>query len=248
MNDNGQKQNKSFSETAHFIQSKTNKVSTALYMVTDIIPEGEPWKNEVRSDALLLMRESMNLNNSYESIGHLETIFTRIHSLLVLAGTVRLISEMNVHILIDEIKNIVSHLHELKGSVSYPLVSDHTRIDLSQFFNEPTPISESLSSKQQIKQIKDIPQPQQIVTKKTSIQLQNSRPVRTAPDLALKINRTNTILQVIKDKREVTIKDLSDYIAGCSEKTIQRELLALVGKGVLQKRGEKRWSRYSFMS
>ena len=40
------------------------------------------------------------------------------------------------------------------------------------------------------------------------------------------------------------IKDIVMSITGCSEKTIQRELSALVAQGVLKKIGEKRWSRY----
>lgn len=67
-------------------------------------------------------------------------------------------------------------------------------------------------------------------------------------DLALRIARRNTILRLIKDKREVTIKDISMVVSEISEKTIQRELLTLVSEGVLKKTGEKRWSRYSILS
>jgi hypothetical protein len=41
------------------------------------------------------------------------------------------------------------------------------------------------------------------------------------------------------------IKDVSPLIEGCSEKTIQRELMSMVHNGTLKKIGEKRWSRYS---
>ena len=41
------------------------------------------------------------------------------------------------------------------------------------------------------------------------------------------------------------IKDVSPLIKGCSEKTIQRELLSMVKSGILKKEGEKRWSKYS---
>jgi hypothetical protein len=41
------------------------------------------------------------------------------------------------------------------------------------------------------------------------------------------------------------IKDVSPLVTGCSEKTIQRELSAMVRSGILKKVGEKRWSRYS---
>ena len=57
--------------------------------------------------------------------------------------------------------------------------------------------------------------------------------------------RQGIILDIIKSKKEVMIKDISSHIKDCSEKTIQRELLAMVDAGVLKKLGEKRWSKYS---
>lgn len=59
-------------------------------------------------------------------------------------------------------------------------------------------------------------------------------------------SRQETILSVIRDKREVMIKDISAVIKDFSAKTIQRELRELVNNGILRKTGEKRWSRYSF--
>lgn len=60
-----------------------------------------------------------------------------------------------------------------------------------------------------------------------------------------KNERQVLILDTIRQKGELSIKDLTDVIKGCSEKTIQRELIALVGAGDLLKTGERRWSRYS---
>lgn len=60
-----------------------------------------------------------------------------------------------------------------------------------------------------------------------------------------KNSRQNTIVTILKRKREIMIKDISPLIPSCSEKTIQRELLAMVRTGILKKIGEKRWSRYS---
>lgn len=60
-----------------------------------------------------------------------------------------------------------------------------------------------------------------------------------------KSERQTLILSTISVKGESSIKDLTDVIKGCSEKTIQRELIALVDSGSLLKTGERRWSRYS---
>ncbi|NBD73640.1 DeoR family transcriptional regulator [Patescibacteria group bacterium] len=58
-------------------------------------------------------------------------------------------------------------------------------------------------------------------------------------------DRRAQILGLLQRKDSVSIKDVTEVITDCSEKTIQRELLALVESGVLKKEGERRWSRYS---
>lgn len=58
-------------------------------------------------------------------------------------------------------------------------------------------------------------------------------------------DRREGILSIIRDKRTASIKDISTLIRGVSEKTIQRELAALVAQGTLRKQGERRWSTYS---
>ncbi|MFH1473063.1 MAG: hypothetical protein ABIF06_01455 [bacterium] len=60
-----------------------------------------------------------------------------------------------------------------------------------------------------------------------------------------KNNRQSVIIGLLKRKKEIMIKDVSPLINNCSEKTIQRELISMVKSGVLKKKGEKRWSRYS---
>jgi hypothetical protein len=57
--------------------------------------------------------------------------------------------------------------------------------------------------------------------------------------------RQESILSVIKDKVRAQIKDISTRLPEVSEKTIQRELQALVEKGIVLKSGERRWSTYS---
>ncbi len=58
-------------------------------------------------------------------------------------------------------------------------------------------------------------------------------------------NRKKQIIDIIKDKGNVTIKDICDVIKDCSEKTVQRALAALVEEGVVTKEGARRWTKYS---
>ena len=59
--------------------------------------------------------------------------------------------------------------------------------------------------------------------------------------------RQSRIIKLVKDSHEVMVKDITIHFPGLSEKTLQRELVALVVKGVLKKTGERRWSRYSLV-
>jgi DeoR/GlpR family transcriptional regulator of sugar metabolism len=60
-----------------------------------------------------------------------------------------------------------------------------------------------------------------------------------------KETRRARILKLVKDNREVTIKDISNHFPGVSEKTVQREIVSLTESGILKKTGERRWSRYT---
>lgn len=74
-----------------------------------------------------------------------------------------------------------------------------------------------------------------------------SRPHRPRPVAHMskrKNDRAEAIIRVLRKKDNLTIKDIAAVVSGCSEKTIQRELVALVNQNVLKRVGERRWSRY----
>jgi predicted HTH transcriptional regulator len=59
-----------------------------------------------------------------------------------------------------------------------------------------------------------------------------------------KQSRRDQILALFVKGVDVSIKDIASRIKGCSEKTIQRELNGLLYEGLIERIGEKRWSRY----
>lgn len=74
----------------------------------------------------------------------------------------------------------------------------------------------------------------------------SSKPEKRAPKKGSA--RKDAIVGLVSRKGEVSVKDIFEAVPGVSEKTLQRELLALVSSGVLEKKGERRWSRYSLRS
>jgi len=65
--------------------------------------------------------------------------------------------------------------------------------------------------------------------------------------ISSKNKRRSMILKLLSKKGDLTIKDISLKFSDCSEKTIQRELNALIKDNVISRKGERRWSRYSIV-
>lgn len=78
-------------------------------------------------------------------------------------------------------------------------------------------------------------------TVRTSVQESSSSVTKqsNSPD------RRTRIRTILEATGEATIKDISEIITDCSEKTVQRELNAMIEDRVVQRQGERRWSKYS---
>lgn len=70
-------------------------------------------------------------------------------------------------------------------------------------------------------------------------------PIGHIKDMQRQSGRQDAILEVLRTKGTVYIKDISLLIRDVSEKTIQRELQALIMEGMVQKTGDRRWTQYS---
>lgn len=66
----------------------------------------------------------------------------------------------------------------------------------------------------------------------------------TTGSISTKTDRRTRVLSILKEKGQASIKDVSDAITECSEKTIQRELNNLIKDGLAVREGERRWSVY----
>ncbi len=73
------------------------------------------------------------------------------------------------------------------------------------------------------------------------------KPVQNTPAPESKDDREKRILEVIRDKGIVSIKDISSVVFDVSEKTIQRTLQLLIDKGQIKKEGERRWAKYQLI-
>jgi hypothetical protein len=108
-----------FNNGDHLVYSfkKTEKIVSAIYLVTSLIKDNEPMKWELREGAMSLMSLSMTLNES-ESVDKnrlLQSFFSssiNLVSFLNISLICGLVSEMNSNIIIKEIIDLVDYIRQ----------------------------------------------------------------------------------------------------------------------------------------
>jgi hypothetical protein len=222
--------------------SKTNKLITALYMVTDILDKDEPLRNKLRTLGIGIISDI----NSTSSRACAK--ISEIMSLLDISSAINIISEMNCNILRKEFSELDQ---SIKDSDNWK-DNINRKIDLTEMFSNSS-ASPSMSNSIGHHSAR-------IGVQKGSTLLKALHEVRlpTRP-LGERINKNN--FDILKKQRReeiidilqksggnATITDIRNKAYGsltsCGEKTLQRELISMVKDNVLNKTGEKRWSKY----
>jgi len=212
-----------------FVFKKIEKITSAIYLVSGLLKDEEPMKWELRDRGIDLISSSFEASSSIpgDKNAVIQSIFSvalETISILNVAKVSHLISEMNHALLVREIDNIVNLLRErlVQNAESAGYILSES------FFKTPTLYSSGFRSD----------------SKKENSQISDMTKGKTDTDIK-KSQRQEQIVNILQGQPDLTIKDFSKVIKNCSEKTIQRELLELVQKGVIKKEGERRWSRYS---
>ena len=245
-----------------FANKKTEKLVTALYMVTDCMDTDDALKGKLRLLGVELLSDIYKLStiSPIDKYNYISISLTHIYetlSFIEIAHTIGFISEMNTIILKNEFNNLASELksHQVKDK-HFTFTLDEKMFDLSGHKQRLGPGLAEHS-------IKDIPRDNagkrtsyntmSFMNRESPLQTFQSKRTNSITDnLINKQERVNKILSLIKDKSGIdggaSIKDISLTFTDCSEKTIQRELNSLVLKGQIKKTGAKRWSRYSLIT
>jgi hypothetical protein len=271
MDTHGQSQNniEKYRVDGMSLKNKMDKIAAAIHMVTDCIEDNEPIRFKLRSLAVELASESHEFiytpaRDRGFIFADIEVVATEIMSFVSIARSVRIISEMNADILLRELSANTERMrawtetgfYEVENSdfaqprtpVSFTLDETHFKTDQSRQRNQISDATKQQlsaeSKNEKTTPSADFSKGQKAATMPATMKVRQETEDNKKFDFAVKLNRRNTILKIIKDKKEVTIKDISNLIADVSEKTIQRELITLVSEGVLKKVGEKRWSKY----
>lgn len=211
-----------------YIFKKTERLVTAIYMVTDQLLDEEALKRNIRESITELLidvtkigylkyiKKSFNIPVSfYKTVGLLDSLHL-----------VGLIGKNNFEVLRTELNNLAKEINNYINDVSE---SDKAVRDMA--FVKKDIIKDKKTYKRHT-------QPRNVLEtfKETKPEIPKSDSMN---------DRKDQIINLIKEKGEISVKDVAFKLQNFSEKTLQRDLLQLVKEGVLKKEGERRWSRYS---
>jgi len=229
-----------FTDPAYqFVFKKTEKIIAAIYLVTNLISDIEPIKFDIRKVGLSLMSDTVALKKipsvqAKQNISTLILSVSEIISLLKIAHISNHVSAMNHAILQRELTLLLSSLE----SMHHENINSEGLVLAQDFFD--VPLAAALIDRRQQSFVSNVPKGQY----RTSINLKDNQSAEPQKD-GIKDSRRESMLRLLKAGKPMGIKDFAKEIKGCSEKTLQRELLSMVESGVLKKTGERRWSLYS---
>ncbi len=262
--------------------TKTNKLITALYMVTDIIDQEEPIRHKLRTLGVEIISDTSTLPKAGFDMGKIDQIV----SFLSIASAMNFISEMNCNILKKEFLELRSSLQgyiNIKPAWLEKFLFEQSLLDreeeggnllttISSFERSSTLRKKNSKGHGNhikghtrigvqkgstlLKALSD--KTHHFVSDNNFTKMNKNNPASHETESLhagfdiLKKERRFEIINVIRKRGGgVTITDIrtdeimqGETLRNISEKTLQRELISMTKDGVLNKTGEKRWTRY----
>lgn len=252
------------SQYLNFMVKKTEKIVTAIYLVTNLFPSNDPMKQILRKKSVFLLSEINHISQIFDStevrpLLNLDISISSIISLLNVSKDSRLISEMNYSILEKEIKNLANvYINDNKTTKSEILFnSDFFETNKKHLLPYQDLTTESQNEKRESGlnlNLSTGKQEQKMSFRKndSKMSFRQNKSIeekiikrKTGPkQLETKEKRRDLIKSLIKGNKFITIKDAAKLMPDYSEKTIQRELNLMVNEGSVRREGTRRWSKY----
>ena len=232
---------KSMDEThGHFehLLDRAQKITEALYRVTDFFSDTEPLKWVLRKEAVEIFNFILKISISSpgDDKHHvLENIKNRIRTLLrilEIASSNSFVSETNFNVLKREYTTIMDVLVSSNNDLLLESVT------LSDYQTKKMSVSRAKDAKKSISGAS-----MAIEVKNDAENRNNEAPFQPVGPSGTE--RRDRILSFIKGQNWVSVGDLAVVFQGkISGKTIQRDLIGMANEGLLLKEGDKRWRRY----
>ena len=226
-----------------FILKKSEKLAAVLYRLTELISDRDEIKWDIRelSSRIVADLALESISRSHNKASVLYNTGNALAALISLCAVCEIagyISPMNFGVIRSECENLIKMI-----------MGDSVEVE-----NETVSIQEMLAVDEDYAGTNGHLTPLEVArpvgfsraglrASATSNGVNNNKKT----DREFLSSRQELIVRYIKKNGESGIKDITPHIHGCSEKTIQRDLVRLVELGVLARYGERRWSRYSLI-
>ena len=220
-----------------FIYKKTERLAKAIHLIAPAFVDSVSLKNRIDMiaiglvDAAILPSAIARTALSHELLA--------LSSLLAMARTGGILSSMNADIIAHEAHVL---LQEVAAYEEPRLILDET-VTLSDIAKNA---AKKGGGQVQYAKTASTARSLRATPGASKGQVKDAGSVSDTIDSHVK-DRRDSVLSIIRSKGTASIKDISTLIRGVSEKTVQRELLALIEAGMVVKRGERRWSTYSIV-
>jgi len=237
-----------------YIVEKSSRIASVTFMLANVLEGESELKREMEKLAIGLIKDSSKSAHSKESRMSFTNTLLALVALLDTVGRSGRLSKMNTDILSNEVValgELVEVIDWHKGRCFVEESFFREEIPKKLFTPEPMVTrSESYIRQENSKEVsqKDIHNltRDHYVVRDEKDNNEKERVQYKDRIQEVQKDRRASILSLVQKKDKINVRDVTNVIKDCSEKTIQRELLALVRQGVLKKEGERRWSTYSF--
>ena len=216
------------------IYRRAERIVAALHLLTNHVPATEPSRREIRSEAVRLLSLILDLRDEMRASDSLQArkVQASIRSLISLVRMLcfsGFVSQQNTKTCIEALDELGNYLISLQRS------SLSESISLTK--------EELLEDTEQRQVLKDTVS---VITdsdvRETSVTTPSSQTPQTFHN-----GRAEKIIDFLKSKGELGIRDIASNFPEYSEKMIQRELATLVSRGRVRRTGLKRWSTYALI-
>lgn len=253
-----------------YLHKRSEKIAAAIYLVTKDFSDAEPAKFKIRNLATDTVSKVGKIHtyetNAVELLKSIELVFSEISSHLEISFVAGMMSEMNARIIQQEISNLVVEIRDYfvyRRNISFNDARLAIPKELTQTDNFTSSAEQEIDKYRKNFQGRtggkdDFIVKDKIIKDKNNLHTEREDSIikdenqqeslrKFSPVAVKRSKRRSVIINLLKKRKEVMIKDIVPLIDDCSEKTLQRELGALVDENVLKKRGDRRWTRYSLV-
>lgn len=244
------------------VSKKAEKITTALYMLTDFIKDGDPMRQKIRATSVAILSDTRALSYAvtgdlYFHLGQVIAKSWELVSLIEVCVAVGFVSDMNYNLLKNALIEFIGDLRNRQRIEGFTNIQDLKIVTgeagnlklKSDFFRLDEEDLRTIREESAVEETSKGHLSRTLSDRKMSFRTET--PELKQPKAAESATKTKgsdreeQILKLIQEKKDISINDIVSYFGGYNPKTIQRDLIALIQAGKIKKTGERRWSRYS---